>query len=132
YTASAPKTTATFKTSRLLAGTSNSGFFILLFLFPSSSGKNTYRHSVSQRKHTGNQFLSVFQLIKIFPHPFMNGSVPSFHHEPGFNDISVLQYVIRHQYGAFLHQAENLRQKMKILSLCRIHEDEIKRARQFF
>src|SRR5699024_10510476 len=77
YTASAPKVTAVFRTSRLPAGIRSSGLFfvsfIVLFLFPLYAD----RHAVPHRKDGGYKRGMMLELIQVFPHPGMDGAVSS-------------------------------------------------------
>jgi len=60
----------------------------------------------------------------------MNRPIASAHRIAGFDDIAFLQHVIRNQQTARRKQAQDVRQKVHILSFRRIHENKIKRLRQ--
>lgn len=50
----------------------------------------TQCHSITYRQDHRLQFRMMFQFIQIFPHPCMNGPVPSGYGKTGFYDITVL------------------------------------------
>ena len=74
----------------------------------------------------------VSQGIQVLPHSGMYGAVASGHGKPGFQHITVLQYIVRYQKTAFFEQTCNLRQEMNVLRLGGIHENKIVFALQFF
>ena len=54
------------------------------------------------------------QFVKILPHPAVNGAVSSLHGKPGFQDIAVLQHIIRYQKATGRKEPQNFRQKKAI------------------
>ena len=67
----------------------------------------------------------MFQFVKVFPHPFVDGPVPPFHGIVGLNDIPTLEHVVGDQHAPGLHQPEHIIQEVDVLSLRRIHKDQV-------
>ena len=91
YTASAPKITAVFNTSRLLAGINSS---IGLSHLPSTPCFMLTATPSPKRNNRCDQLLSVFQFIQIFPHSRMYCTVSAFYRKSGFYDIPILHHIV--------------------------------------
>ena len=60
----------------------------------------------------------------------MNRSVAPRHGKAGLYDVPVLQYIVADQDSPGRQKSDHIRQKTNVLSLRRIHEDQVKAAVQ--
>ena len=55
----------------------------------------------------------------------MDRPVPPFHRVAGFNNISILQHIVRDKHTSRNHESHDFGKPYKILSLRRVHKDKI-------